>query len=144
MTTAGRFHTGRLPLVLPGQFKPWAIEVGHSKVLLRGFDGDPEGEERPRVFDVLFQDVSRISLSVFYSGLRLTVADPEVTRSEERRVGADWGKMRMFLLDPARDSDYVVAGFVFWAEVLVGGGSPSPLLTEEPTEGSIRGSIHRL
>ncbi|MER7206484.1 hypothetical protein [Streptosporangium sp. NPDC000239] len=137
-------ENGRLPLVLPGRFKPWAIEVGHGKVLLRGFDGDPEGEERPRVFDVLFQDVSRISLPALHSGLRLTVADPEVTRSEERRVGENWGKARMFLLDPDRNSDYVVAGFVFWAEVLVGGGSPSPLLAEEPAEGSIRGAVHRL
>ncbi|MGI5171742.1 hypothetical protein ACQEU3_46095 [Spirillospora sp. CA-253888] len=135
--------TGSLPLVLAGRFKPWAIEVGHSKLLIRGFKGDPEGEEAPEVTDVLFQDVSYFSLAALFSDLELRVADPEVKREEERRVGATWRHERMFLLGPAVDSGFVIAGYVFWARIMSGGGSPSPLLAEEIGPGDVQGDIYR-
>jgi hypothetical protein len=33
---------GVLPLRLRGRFKPWSIDVGHSKILLRGILEDSE------------------------------------------------------------------------------------------------------
>lgn len=134
---------GQLPLALPGLFKPWSIEVGHSKILLRGFHGDPESEYPPRVFDVLFQDVSRISLADRYSDLCLTVAESGLMRSEEERVGGDWGGSRMFLMNPENPVDYVVASYIFWAEVLVRGSDPSPLMEEVVSADSIPGSLFR-
>ncbi|MEU6019363.1 ATP-binding protein [Streptomyces sp. NPDC047515] len=83
---------GNLPLTLQGTFKPWAIGVGHSKILLRGLSGGEEGDA-PRVFDVLFQDVSRISLADRYAGLSLSDAGPEALRTEERRAGRSWGEV---------------------------------------------------
>jgi len=136
---------GSLPLTLPGRFTPYAIQVGHGKFLLRGFqdDGDDNLAEDQRIFDVLFQDVSRISVADWYTGLTLTVADPDLRRSEERRVGADWGSSRMFLVGPA-GTDYVVAGHLYWAQVLVHGGAPSPLLDENLTQDAVAGAIRQL
>lgn len=133
--------SGELPLVLPGRFHPWSIEFGHSKFLLRGFLGDPEGDEPLRVFDVLFQDVSRISVSDRYIDLRVSVASPTVRAAEEARVGAAWGGSRMFLVGGMGNSDYVVAGYLFWAEVAVGGGEPSPLLLQHSDRDSVIGAL---
>ncbi|MGW0468618.1 hypothetical protein ACWDX6_25695 [Streptomyces sp. NPDC003027] len=130
---------GDLPLRLPGTFKPWAIEVGHSKVLLRGLLGGEDGG-RPRMFDVLFQDVSRISLSDRYTDLAVHTADPETMRAEERRVGGRWRGSHLFLLSETNPCDYVVAGYLFWAEVNVFPGERSPLLEESPQPGSIVGN----
>ncbi|WP_153535333.1 hypothetical protein [Actinomadura macrotermitis] len=135
--------SGSLPLVLEGRFKPWAIGAGHSKLLVRGFAGDPESEEAPKVIDILFQDVAYFSLADLYLGLNLRVADPEVMQREERRVAATWRRGRMFLLGAALASDYVVAGVVFWAHISGGGGSPSPLLAEEIGPEEVKGNIYR-
>jgi hypothetical protein len=130
---------GDLPLRLPGTFKPWAIEVGHSKVLLRGLLGGDDGD-RPKMFDVLFQDVSRLALSDRYTDLGVHIADPETTRAEERRVGGRWRGSHLFRLSEAAPYDYVVAGYLFWAEVNVYPGDRSPLLEESPQPGSIVGN----
>jgi hypothetical protein len=104
---------GSLPLILEGKFKPWSIDAGHGKVLLRGFLADFESEDPPRVFDVLFQDVSRISIADRYSGLRITVAGEGEKRIEQRRVGGEWRDSKMFLLGDGTGYDYIVAGFIF-------------------------------
>ncbi|MBW8482279.1 hypothetical protein [Actinomadura parmotrematis] len=134
---------GTLPLVLAGEFKPWAIAVTHSKLLIRGFIGDPEVAEALEVIDILFQDVSHFSLSSSYSSLNLRLAGLEAMGHEEQRIGAAWNQERMFLLGSTVGAGYVVAGFLFWAHISGGGGAPSPLLAEEigPTE--IRGNIYR-
>ncbi|MFE9426077.1 hypothetical protein ACFYNO_24305 [Kitasatospora sp. NPDC006697] len=135
---------GALPLALGGTFQPWSIEAGHSKLLLRGFLGDPESEDPPRVFDVLFQDVSRISIGDYYDGLNITVATAEELAREEQRVGGNWRDSRLFRLSDRSICDYVVAGFLFWAEVGVRANDPSPLLLEAPAVGSIKGRLYRL
>ena len=135
--------SGELPLRLPGRFHPWSIEFGHSKFLLRGFLGDPEGDEPLRVFDVLFQDVSRISVSDRYVDLRVSVASPVIKAAEEARVGAAWEDSRMFLLGAGQPSDYVIAGYLFWAEVAISGGDPSPLLLQHPAQDSVVGALFR-
>ena len=141
---AFRQESGELPLNLPGRFHPWSIEFGHSKFLLRGFLGDPEGDEPLRVFDVLFQDVSRISVSDRYVDLQVSVASPAVKAAEEARVGASWEGSRMFLIGPGQTSDYVIAGSLFWAEVAVSGGHPSPLLSQHPVPASVVGALFRI
>jgi len=128
---------GELPLKLRGLFKPWAIDVGHGKVLLRGFLGGEDGEF-PRTFDVLFQDVSRISLADQYRDLCVSVADPETTRAEEQRTGGKWRDSKLFLLSEGSTYDYVVAGYLFWAEVSVFAGERSPLMEESPAPESIK------
>lgn len=128
---------GRLPLNLPGIFRPWAIGVGHSKILLRGILGGAEGET-PRVFDVLFQDVSRVSLADRYSGLSVSDAGSGVLRAEAQRAGRDWEDSRLFRVSEDHPYDYVVAGYVFWAEVFVPVTEPSPLMQEFPIPGSIK------
>lgn len=128
---------GNLPLTLQGTFKPWAIGVGHSKILLRGLSGGEEGDA-PRVFDVLFQDVSRISLADRYAGLSLSDAGPEALRAEEWRAGRSWGESALFRVSEDHPYDYVVAGHVFWAEVFVPATDPSPLMQEFPIPGSIK------
>ncbi|WP_156093835.1 hypothetical protein [Lentzea aerocolonigenes] len=135
---------GSLPSALKGRFKPWSIDAGHSKVLLRGFLADFESEDLPRIFDVLFQDVSRISIADRYEGLHLAVAEKSVMSLEESRVGADWSGSKMFILSRLGDCDYIVAGFLFWAEVAVRANSPSPLFEESPAPGSIVGKIFKV
>lgn len=135
---------GSLPLVLSGRFKPWSIESGHSKVLLRGFLMDFEGEDPPRIFDVLFQDVSRISIADRYEGLSVVIAEEDEMRLEERRVGGDWRDSKMFLLKGEGGRDYIVAGFLFWAEVAVRMNEQSPLMTEAPASGSIIGKVSKM
>ncbi|MEH1018005.1 hypothetical protein V6U90_33755 [Micromonospora sp. CPCC 206060] len=135
---------GELPLVIEGSFKPWAISVGHSKLLVRGVIGDPEGDDPLRVFDILFQDVSRIALSDQYDGIDLRLAQAGVKDVEERRVGHKWPAASMWLLSRERLADYVVAGRVYWAEVAVPAGMPSPLLTENPEPGDFVGCLYFL
>ncbi|MEV7284227.1 hypothetical protein AB0O01_06610 [Streptomyces sp. NPDC093252] len=132
--------TGDLPLELEGDFRPWAIAVGHSQVLLRGFLGGDDGEN-PRVFDVLFQDVSRISLADRYSGLVISGAGPEALRSEERRVGGQWLEAKLFRISAQHPEDYVIAGYVFWAEVFISAVEPSPLMQESPNLEEIKDGI---
>jgi hypothetical protein len=129
---------GHLPLKLRGTFKPWAIEVGHSKILLRGFLGGEE-DDVPRVFDVLFQDVSRISLADQYLGLSVSDAGPDVLRTEEQRAGRRWRESRLFRVSENYPLDYVVAGYVFWAEVFILATESSPLMQESPSPGAIKG-----
>lgn len=129
---------GDLPLRLSGIFKPWAIEVGHSKVLLRGFSGG-EGGEKPRVFDVLFQDVSRISLADCYSGISVSDAGSGVLQAEERKVGRRWRESKLFRLSEDHPLDYIVAGYIFWAEVSIFATERSPLMQEAPKPGAIKG-----
>lgn len=121
----------QLPLRLAGIFRPWAIGVGHSKLLLRGLLGGEE-DGSPRVFDVLFQDVSRISLADRYSGLLLSDGGPDALRMEEHRAGRKWRDSRLFRVSETHPHDHVVAGYVFWAEVLVPAAEPSPLMQEAP------------
>jgi hypothetical protein len=135
---------GSLPLVLQGRFKPWSVDAGHSKILLRGFLADFESEDPPRVFDVLFQDVSRISIADRYTGLHVAIAEDAEMRLEERRVGGDWRDSKMFLLGSGSGCDYIVSGFLFWAEVAVRANAPSPLMEEFPTPGSIRGKVFKV
>ncbi|MEU7019698.1 hypothetical protein ABZ990_03430 [Streptomyces sp. NPDC046203] len=138
--------TDHLPARLEGTFSPWAVEYGHSKVLLRGFLARDD-ERPPRVFDVLFQDVSRISLSDYYrDGLGLADAGPDALRAEGRRIGRAWSPGdRLFRLSAGHPYDYVVAGYVFWAEVLVPATAPSPLMQESPPPGAVEGgAIFRL
>ncbi|MGW7304649.1 hypothetical protein ACWGI1_03620 [Streptomyces sp. NPDC054835] len=135
---------GSVPLVLRGRFKPWSIDTGHSKVLLRGFLGEYESEDPPRIFDVLFQNVSRISVGVLYNDLHVTVAENGETRLEERRVGGKWHDAKMFLLNAESGCDYIVAGVLFWAEVTVSAIDPSPLMEDSPAPGSIRGKVFRI
>ncbi|MFD8970796.1 hypothetical protein ACFV0C_38490 [Streptomyces sp. NPDC059568] len=134
---------GSLPLALSGKFKPWGIEPGHSKILLRGFRGDEEGDEPLRIFDVLFQDVSRISLADQYSDLSVSVASAERVRLLEERVGRKWPGSRVFLLTEEGECNYVVAGFLFWAEVAVHARDRSPLLEDVPDPRSVKGEIFR-
>jgi hypothetical protein len=135
---------GELPLLLKGRFKPWSIGVGHSKVLLRGFLGDLEGEEPLRIFDVLFQDVSRISIADRYEDLHVTIAGKDEVSLEEHRVGAEWHGAKMFVLSGENDCDYIVAGVLYWAEVAVHWNDPSPLMQEAPAPGSIRGKVFKM
>lgn len=128
---------GELPVVVDGSVRPWAISVGHSKLLLRGLIGDPESEDPPRVVDILFQDVSRISLSDLYRGIELRLASDEELAAEADRLGCSWPGSKMFLVHPANPRDYVVAGVVYWAEVSVPPGFPSPLLAEDPADEGI-------
>lgn len=67
---------GALPLTLAGTFQPWAMEETHSVMQLRGFLGNPEAEGLPRIFDVVFRGVARISTAKRLDGLRLSIADP--------------------------------------------------------------------
>jgi hypothetical protein len=78
---------GTLPLILEGRFKPWVIDAGHSKLLIRGFLGEVESDEPPRMVGILFQDVSRFSLSDRYSELHPAVANSAEMQTEEARVG---------------------------------------------------------
>ncbi|QDY76490.1 hypothetical protein [Streptomyces qinzhouensis] len=128
---------GNLPLHLPGTFKPWAVQVGHSKILLRGFLGGGDGST-PRVFDVLFQDVSRISLADQYRGLDVTDAGTDSLRAEEQRVGRVWRESKLFRVSAENPHDYVVAGYLFWAEVSVFATETSPLMQESPKPGAIK------
>jgi hypothetical protein len=132
---------GALPLCLRGGYKPWSIDVGHGEILLRGILEDSEDNDVPRLFDVLFQDVSRISIADHYSDLRIAIAENDEMKAEERRVGGNWRTSRMFLLGDGRGCDYIIAGFLFWAEVAVRANAPSPLMEESPTKGSIVGKI---
>ncbi|QXE34108.1 hypothetical protein KQY30_07195 [Streptomyces sp. GMY02] len=134
---------GSLPLVLPGKFKPWSIEPGHSKFLMRGFLGEEESEEPSRIFDVLFQDVSRISLADRYSDLWVSLASPERVKILEQRAGRKWPGSRVFLLTEEDECDYIVAGFLFWAEVTIHARNRSPLLEESPDPRSVKGRIFR-
>ncbi|MCC9706243.1 hypothetical protein E4N62_13750 [Streptomyces sp. MNU76] len=133
-----RLVDGQLPLNLRGAFKPWAVAVGHSKFLLRGFSGGEEGDV-PRIFDVLFQDVSRISLADQYSGLSVSDAGPDALRSEEQRIGRRWRESKLFRVSEDDPLDYVVAGYVFWAEVRILPTDPSPLMQESPAPDAIEG-----
>jgi hypothetical protein len=135
---------GSLPLVVHGRFKPWSIDAGHSKVLLRGFLGDAESEDSPRIFDVLFQDVSRISIADCYEDLYVVTVEERERTSEERRVGGNWRSSKMFGLKPGSHSDYIVAGFLFWAEVAVRANDPSPLMEEHLTPESVVGVLFKV
>ncbi|MGW6935387.1 hypothetical protein ACWGE0_35370 [Lentzea sp. NPDC054927] len=134
---------GSLPLVLKGRFKPWSVDAGHSKILLRGLLADFESEDPPRIFDVLFQDVSRIAIADRYEGLRVSLAENDEMRLEERRVKGEWSGSKMFLLNGEHGCDYIVAGYLFWAEVAVHAGAPSPLMEEFPAPGSIVGKAFK-
>lgn len=129
---------GHLPLSLRGIFKPWAIEVGHSKILIRGFLGGEEGGV-PRVFDVVFQDVSRISLADQYLGLSVSDAGPDVLRTEEQRAGRRWRESKLFRVSEDNPLDYIVAGCIFWAEVFILATESSPLMQESPSPDAIKG-----
>lgn len=120
---------GTLPLHMEGRFRPWAIETGHSELLLRGLIGDPEDLEPPRVFDVLFKDVYRICLADRYDGIAIRVASNSEKASEERRVGACWQYSTMYLIKCGMATDYVVAGRVYWAEIGGYPGDSSPFLS---------------
>jgi hypothetical protein len=136
--------TDRLPERLEGTFSPWAVAKGHSKILLRGFLGGDDGRP-PRVFDVLFQDVSRIALADRYDGLSLSDAGPAALRAEELRTGRSWPQSRLFRVSARDPFDFVVAGYVFWAEVLVHANDPSPLMRESPPPGAVKdGRVFRL
>ncbi|MFI1920124.1 hypothetical protein [Nocardia sp. NPDC020380] len=138
------FERRSLPIVLRGRFRPWSIDVGHSKFLLRGFLRNRESEDLPRTFDVLFQDVSRIQVADHYDGLRVTIAEPDAMNAEARRVGGEWRDAHMFHLNSENDCDYIVAGFVFWAEVSVHASAPSPLIDETQASDSVIGKVFRL
>lgn len=135
---------GSFPLNMPGNFKPWAIGVGHSKVLVRGFFGGQDGGV-PRTFDILFQDVSRISLADHYSGISMSDAGPNVLKIEEQRVGQRWRESMLLRVSESHPHDYVVAGYVFWAEVFVTAVEQSPLMQESPNPGAIKdGKVFRV
>lgn len=129
---------------LLGRFKPWSIDVGHSKFLLRGIHGDPESEDAPRVFDILFQDVYRISVPDVIVGVRIAEASFDLRESEEAETCGNWRRSRMFLLGGNSNRDYVVAGSLLWAEVSVHPGEVSPLLSESPRADSILGEVVRI
>lgn len=134
---------GSLPLTMHGRFKPWSIDSGHSKVLLRGFLVNSDIGDPPRVFDVLFQDVSRISIGDLYLDLCVTIAEEDVKVVEESRLGVEWPGLKMFLLRDGVDLDYIVAGFIFWAEVTVRANVISPLMAESLIPGAVEGNIFR-
>ncbi|MDG4804939.1 hypothetical protein [Micromonospora sp. WMMD980] len=123
---------GSLPFSMPGLVRPWAISVGHSKLLVRVLVGDPEGDEPLKVVDVLFQDVLRICLSDQSAALELKPAPEPVKAAEMERLGANWDESPMWLISPDKHTEYVVAGRVYWAEVAIHPGMSSSLLEETP------------
>ncbi|MGQ5261670.1 hypothetical protein ACTWLT_12995 [Micromonospora sp. ZYX-F-536] len=121
---------GELPLRIEGSVKPWSIAVGHSRLHLRAIIGDQENDDDLQVVDLVFHDVSRICVSDAYRRFELRLASAEQKAAEEKRVGMRWPDAAMYLVDDGRTTDYVVAGRVYWAEVDVPPGAPSPLLRE--------------
>lgn len=130
-----------MPLTLQGVAKPWGIAIGHSKLLIRVAVGDPEKDERLRVVDVVFQDVSRMSLSDKYRALHVRPASQDVRLAEMARLGVAWNDP-MWLVAEGNSFDYVVAGRIYWAEVAVSPGSPSPLLNEAPLADRVVGDCY--
>ncbi|WP_410818084.1 hypothetical protein [Micromonospora sp. 050-3] len=130
-----RLVRANLPLRIEGLVKPWSIAVGHSRLHLRGLVGDPEIDDL-RVLDLVFHDVSRTCVSDVYRDFDLRRATPDQKAAEEARLGKAWPDLTMFLLRHDRDTDYVVAGRVYWAEVGISPAEPSPLLAEREVSGS--------
>ncbi|MEU4473409.1 hypothetical protein [Micromonospora sp. NPDC023888] len=128
--TGPRIVHGDLPLRIDGVVKPWSMDVGHSRLHLRGLIGDQEGDDELRVLDLVFHDVSRICVPDVCRRFALRLASAEQKAAEEERLGTRWPYGTMFLLDRDRTTDYVVAGRVYWAEVGVSPADPSPLLRE--------------
>ncbi|WP_410809152.1 hypothetical protein [Micromonospora sp. 067-2] len=116
--------------------KPWSIAVGHSRVHLRGIIGDPEGDDEQLVLDLVFHDVSRICAGDAIHPFSLRFATSEQKTAEEERLGTRWPYATMYLLRHDRVTDYIVAGRVYWAEVGVSPGEPSPLLGERGDGGA--------
>jgi hypothetical protein len=110
------------------------LRHGHSFVLLRGFPADDEFGEPVQfgmVLDGFFAGVRRIACWKDFSPLHLREATPEHADEVVRRIGPMPFGGRLFLLEEDSLESYVIAHAVEWAEFLIGGGAPSPLVSED-------------
>jgi hypothetical protein len=110
------------------------LRHGHSYLILRGFPSDDEHGEAVTfgtVLDVWFDFFWRIACRKDFSPLHLREATPEQADEVERLVGPWPRRRRLFLLEEDSIESYVIAAGVEWAEFLLGGGAPSPLVSED-------------
>jgi hypothetical protein len=110
------------------------LRHGHSYVLLRGFPPNDENGEPVTfglVLDVWFDFFWRISCRRDFSPLYLREATRDQADELRRRIGPWPRHRRLILLEEDSLESYVIAGEVEWAEFAIGGGAPSPLVSED-------------
>ncbi|MFI9816524.1 hypothetical protein [Saccharothrix variisporea] len=104
-----------LPVSFDRPLRLFAHIIGHSQILLRGKQDIEAG--LPTTVEILFKDVTTLSLRDHYQALTVRFASPT---EEEQLRAADprpWYDRRAFILEPESGGNgHVVAGAVYWAE----------------------------
>lgn len=104
---------------------------GHGHALLRGcpdITDDPATWRSPRVLDLVFAGIKRVSCWRDFTPLRLREATPDQLTVLEDRIGKLGPGLRVFLLRADGLEDYLISYGLSWAEFDLPGGAPSPLV----------------
>lgn len=94
------------------QFQVWLYTVGHAQLLLRS----TKTQEHPTRIDVLFKVVGAIYLPTLFDGLTILEASQEEISNLNLAPPFARGSKKMYLMQGANFSGYVMAGIVTWHE----------------------------
>jgi hypothetical protein len=103
-----------LPVTFPRPLRLFTYIIGHSQLLLRG----EQSHERDRTttLEVVFKNVSALSVRDHYSSLTIREASGEEEEELHEAVPGPWYDARAFVLGERPLGGFVVAGTVFWGE----------------------------
>lgn len=116
------------------QFVLLEYRHGHAHAVFRGFpEVDPDGDvSRPRVMDVVFAGLGRLSCWKDIGAIDLRIADKPTQEMLMERFDGDESDGTIFLLTSDSVEDYVVADTVYWAEYDLWAKQESPLVSRDP------------
>ncbi|MEV6953263.1 hypothetical protein [Streptomyces sp. NPDC051183] len=103
-----------LPMDFGRPVELFAYIIGHSQLLLRGRQDDEQGLST--TLEVLFKDVSALSVRAYYPSLTLRDASGEEEAELREAVPDPWCDARAFVLGERLLGGFVVAGAVYWGE----------------------------
>ncbi|MFF2660453.1 hypothetical protein ACFVUH_24225 [Kitasatospora sp. NPDC058032] len=95
-------------------------------------DEDESGESLPRVLDLFFAGVERISCWKDMGPVHVRRADDGERADLERRIGPIGTGRVVFLLEAGSVESYVIALRLYWAEFDLPYGAVSPLASDDP------------
>lgn len=103
-----------LPVTFARPLRLFTYIIGHSQLLLRGQQDREQGHST--TLEVLFKDVSALSVRDHYPSLIVRAASGEEEEELRGAVPGPWYDARAFVLGERLLGGFVVAGAVFWGE----------------------------
>jgi hypothetical protein len=103
-----------LPVTFARPLRLFTYIVGHSQLLLRGQQDSERGHST--TLEVLFKDVSALSVRDYYPALIIREASSEEEEELHGALPGPWYDARSFVLGERLLGGFVVAGTVCWGE----------------------------